>query len=161
MKNTYIAILVLILIIGGLFFFMKSKKTEAPSVNSEESSAINDQKSTDTTTEINSEISTPVGTVSGNVKIGAVKEFTVSGKNFSFSPSLITVKKGDKVKITFNNTEGFHDFKIDEFGVATKQIKSPDVEVLEFTADKVGSFEYYCSVGSHRSMGMKGTLKVE
>ena len=31
----------------------------------------------------------------------------------------------------------------------------------EFTADKVGSFEYYCSVGSHRSMGMKGVLKVE
>jgi len=50
---------------------------------------------------------------------------------------------------------------IDEFGVATKQAQSPDTEVLEFTADKAGSFEYYCSVGTHRAMGMKGTLKVE
>lgn len=92
---------------------------------------------------------------------GTVKEFTITGQNFSFSPSLITVQKGDKVKITFNNIGGFHDFKIDEFGVAAQQAKSPATEVLEFTADKIGSFEYYCSVGTHRAMGMKGTLKVE
>jgi plastocyanin len=91
----------------------------------------------------------------------AVKEFTVTGNNFSFSPNVITVKKGDKVKITFNNTQGFHDFKIDEYGVATKQAQSPDTEVLEFIADKTGAFQYYCSVGSHRKMGMWGTLKVE
>ena len=79
----------------------------------------------------------------------------------SFSPSTIIVKKGDRVKITFKNTQGFHDFKIDEYSVAAAQTKSPAEEVLEFTADKVGTFEYYCSVGSHRAMGMKGTLKVE
>lgn len=90
-----------------------------------------------------------------------VKEFTISGKNFSFEPSLITVNKGDRVKITFENTAGFHDFVIDEYGVATKQAQAPDTEVIEFTADKVGSFEYYCSVGTHRAMGMKGTLKVQ
>ena len=50
---------------------------------------------------------------------------------------------------------------IDEFGVAAKQAQSPNEEVLEFTADKVGSFEYYCSVGTHKAMVMWGTLKVE
>jgi len=90
-----------------------------------------------------------------------VKEFTVSATNFSFTPSLLTVQKGDRVKVTFQNTLGFHDFVIDEYGVATPQTQSPTTSMVEFTADKAGSFEYYCSVGTHRAMGMKGTLKVE
>nr|MBP9748514.1 cytochrome C oxidase subunit II [Candidatus Paceibacterota bacterium] len=73
----------------------------------------------------------------------------------------ISVKKGDKVKIIFKNSAGFHDLVIDEYGVATKQAQAPDTEVLEFTATKTGSFEYYCSVGSHRAMGMVGILTVE
>ena len=53
------------------------------------------------------------------------------------------------------------DFKIDEFGVATKTIKGGEEELVEFVADKVGSFEYYCSIGTHRAMGMWGTLRIE
>jgi plastocyanin len=90
-----------------------------------------------------------------------VKEFNVSGKNFSFEPALITVKKGDTVKITFDNTAGFHDFKIDEFSVATTQASSPDSQTVEFIAGKTGDFEYYCSVGNHRAQGMVGVLRVE
>lgn len=88
------------------------------------------------------------------------KEFTVTGKNFSFTPNALTVKRGDSVKITFKNAGGTHDFKIDEFAVATKRIGTGEQESIEFIADKTGSFEYYCSVGSHRTMGMKGTLTV-
>jgi plastocyanin len=90
-----------------------------------------------------------------------VKEFTVSGSNFKFEPASLKVNKGDKVKITFKNTGGFHDFVIDELDVATKQIQSGQEEVVEFTADEVGMFEYYCSVGNHRAQGMKGTLTVQ
>jgi plastocyanin len=32
---------------------------------------------------------------------------------------------------------------------------------IEFVANKKGKFEYYCSVGEHRAMGMKGNLVVE
>jgi|SRR3989344_2754022 len=134
MKKTYIIIIVLIvLVIGAVLTFGTGDKAEAPVLE----------------TSVKDTTASPV------------KEFTVTGKNFSFSPSLITVKKGDRVKITFENSAGFHDFKIDEFGVATKQTQSPNTEVLEFTANKTGSFQYYCSVGSHRAMGMWGTLKVE
>ncbi len=91
----------------------------------------------------------------------AVKEFAVTGSNFSFAPSTMTVKKGDRVKITFTDAGGNHDLRIDEFGVATKVLKAGGSETVEFTADKTGSFEYYCSVGSHRAMGMKGTLTVQ
>lgn len=90
-----------------------------------------------------------------------VKEFNVTGQNFSFSPIIINVSKGDKVKIIFKNAEGTHDFVIDEFNVATKRLKTGEEETIEFTADKSGTFEYYCSVGSHRVMGMKGSLIVK
>ena len=90
-----------------------------------------------------------------------VKSFTVSGKNFSFSPSTMSVKKGDTVKIIFKNTSGFHDLRIDEFNVATKQIEAGKEDTVQFVADKTGTFEYYCSVGNHRAMGMKGTLTVQ
>ena len=89
-----------------------------------------------------------------------VKVFTITGTNFSFSPTKLSVKKGDKVTITFDNVAGFHDFKIDEFNVASKKISGGGKDVVTFTADKTGTFEYYCSVGQHRQMGMKGTLTV-
>jgi len=36
---------------------------------------------------------------------------------------------------------------------------SPRDQVFLLSPKK--TFEYYCSVGTHRAMGMKGTLKVE
>lgn len=153
MNKTYISIIVLVIIAGFLFFVLKNKKSEAPmppAIETAEESA----QATNTNTETGSEME-------GIVANGEVKEFTVSGDNFSFKPSTITVKKGDKVKITFINSEGFHDWVVDEFGAATKQTQAPTTEIIEFTADKAGSFEYYCSVGSHRAMGMVGTLVVE
>ncbi|KKT09719.1 MAG: Plastocyanin [candidate division WWE3 bacterium GW2011_GWB2_43_22] len=57
--------------------------------------------------------------------------------------------------------EGTHDLRLDEFNVATKLLKAGETDTVEFTADKAGVFEYYCSVGEHRKMGMVGTLTVE
>ncbi|MBX4181317.1 cupredoxin domain-containing protein [Candidatus Parcubacteria bacterium] len=91
----------------------------------------------------------------------SVKEFTVVGKSFSFTPSTLTVKKGDTVRINFQNSGGQHDWRLDEFNAKTKVIGSGQSETIEFVADKTGSFEYYCSVGTHRQMGMRGTLTVE
>ncbi|MES3031719.1 MAG: plastocyanin/azurin family copper-binding protein [Patescibacteria group bacterium] len=153
MKNTYISIIVLVILVaGGMLILGKGKNVEAPA---------GDRNVPVTTMPTSLPPTTTPAPTTSTSNTSPVKEFTVSGNNFSYTPSLITVKKGDRVKITFNNTSGFHDFVIDEYGVATPQTKSPTTEVLEFTADKVGSFQYYCSVGTHRAMGMFGTLKVE
>ncbi len=106
-------------------------------------------------------VSPPEKTTTAPSTNTSVKEFTVNGSNFAFSPTTLIVKKGDKVRIIFKNEGGFHDLKIDEFNVATKKIQGGAQDTVEFTADKVGSFEYYCSIGEHRAMGMKGTLTVE
>lgn len=152
MKNTYISIIVLVIVLaGGWFLVSGNKKAEAPEV----ATGTNDTGAVQNTMPVIGEEG------KGITEVVVVKEFTVSGKNFSFEPSTIKVQKGDKVKIIFKNSQGFHDWVIDEYGVATKQTQAPAEEVLEFVADKAGSFEYYCSVGSHRAMGMKGTLIVE
>ncbi|HEY4513504.1 MAG TPA: cupredoxin domain-containing protein [Candidatus Paceibacterota bacterium] len=158
MKNTYITIIVLVVILIGAWYLLgMNKQAEAPVVGEGENKAVpvntsTDTSSADTILDLNADVKTTVG---------AVKEFTVTGKNFSFSPSVISVKKGDTVKITFKNGDGTHDFKIDEFKVATNVIKTGQEQTVEFVADKTGSFQYYCSIGSHRAMGMWGTLKVE
>ena len=93
--------------------------------------------------------------------VSNIKDFVLTATNFSFSPAEIKVKVGDTVRIKFANAEGFHDFKLDEFNVATKQIQTGISETVEFVASKAGSFQYYCSVGQHRVMGMVGSLIVE
>jgi len=92
---------------------------------------------------------------------GEVKVFEISGENFKFSLGEIKVKEGDRVKIVFTNSGGFHDWVIDEFDVSTPQIETGETVEVEFVADKKGTFEYYCSVGSHRQLGMRGNLVVE
>jgi len=91
----------------------------------------------------------------------ADKTFEIKGLNYTYDVKEIKVKLNDNVKINFTNTEGFHDLKIDELGVATKQIKAGETESVEFVASKVGSFDYYCSVGQHRANGMWGKIIVE
>ena len=99
---------------------------------------------------------------------GAVKEFSmisrmdINGEVMSptFSLSEIRVKKGDTVKITVTNTNGTHDFVLDEFGIQ-KETPLNEPVVIEFVADKVGTFEYYCSKYNHRALGQRGNLIVE
>ncbi len=76
-----------------------------------------------------------------------------------FSVKEIAVKKGDKVRILVKNIKGTHDWVLDEFGVKSETPEG-QVTTIEFTADKVGEFKYYCSKYNHRSLGQEGTLKV-
>jgi len=89
------------------------------------------------------------------------KEISLSAKNYSYDTKEIRVKKGETVKLIFFVTEGFHDVVIDEFGVRTKRLNAGQNETVTFTPDKAGTFAYYCSVGSHRAMGMEGKIVVE
>src|SRR3989344_5304158 len=97
-----------------------------------------------------------------NVKANApVKQFMVTASNFAYDLKNIAKKKGDMVVIVFKSVEGMHDLKIDEFNASTSQLQAGGTQTIKFVADKSGTFEYYCSVNSHRDMGMKGNLVVE
>ena len=95
-----------------------------------------------------------------------IELFVLTGENFKFvqggedNPDLV-VSQGDTVRIEFTSAAGFHDWVVDAFNAATSQVKDPSSTSVEFVADKKGTFEYYCSVGSHRAQGMFGNLVVE
>ncbi len=142
---------VAVLVGGGVWIFSnKDDDTMAPVVNTE-----------DTTMVVETLPATPPATEAGAMEQGSVKKFTVEGSNFKFSPASMKVNKGDTVQITFKNTGGDHDFVIDEFDVKTNTISDGEEEEVEFVADKAGVYEYYCSTGEHRKMGMVGKLTVE
>jgi cytochrome c oxidase subunit 2 len=101
------------------------------------------------------------GLVAGQATSAGFHEFTMTAKKYEFDPSLITVKKGEKVRLIITATDRDHGFKLDAFEI-NQVLKRGDTEIIEFTANKVGSFEFKCSVycgkGHH---GMKGKLVVE
>ena len=153
---------VIAIVLVGAWISMMPQSSEAPTgTNTNNGTQSSGTTTNETLGGITVEITTSTASVSSSVGTGVVKEFTVTAQDYSFTPSKMTVKKGDKVRIIFKNVEGMHDFRIDEFGVAVKRTSGGSQETVEFTADKVGSFEYYCSIGTHRALGMKGTLTVQ
>lgn len=101
------------------------------------------------------------GTPNQATKSADAKEYIVEGSNYTFSPVALTVKKGEKTRIVLKNTGGMHDFVVDELQIRTAVINDGKEDFIEFTPDTAGSFEFYCSVGNHRAMGMKGTIVVQ
>jgi plastocyanin len=89
-----------------------------------------------------------------------VKEITVASKGMTFTTEEIRVRKGDVIRLTFQNGGGTHDWVLDEFDAKTKVIRGGTSETIEFTADQAGTFEFYCSVANHRRMGMVGKFVV-
>lgn len=102
-----------------------------------------------------------------SILTGETVTFELTGENFAFfmngeeAPEL-RVNYGDVVRIEFTSTSGTHDWVVDEFSAATEIVTAADgMTYVEFVADEVGTFEYYCSVGQHRANGMVGNLVVE
>ena len=128
-----------------------SSTTEAVGMPVPESGNVEDAVTTNKEVKKSVEQPVPAKTVS----------IDVTAKNFSFDRAEIRVKKGDTVTVRVTNAEGFHDWVIDEFNAKTPRLSAGGEAAVTFVADKAGTFEYYCSVGSHRQMGMVGKLIVE
>ncbi len=149
--------LALLLIGGGAFFFISNNKNAA--MTADDTNTINQSENST----VNETVTEPTTVMGGEGDVeGSVKTFEVSGAaSFDFDPAEIRVKQGDTVRIVFTSTGGMHDFVIDEFDAKTKILQAEQSETIEFVASEVGTFEYYCSVGNHRQMGMVGNLVVE
>ena len=144
-NNLLISVIVLALIGGAVYFAMSKSQSTAPATTSVSPTAVMEEKPTS----------------EAMIEEGSVKEIVVEGSNFKFVPDTITVKKGEKTRIIFKSAGGMHDFNVDELGIKTKIINAGEEDAAEFTANEVGTFEFYCSIGNHRQMGMKGTLIVQ
>jgi cytochrome c oxidase subunit 2 len=112
-----------------------------------------------------SSLALPTIVVSADKNAGApaqnVREIQVTLRKYEFTPGLLHVKKGERVRLVIAAVDHDHGFKLDEFDINQKVQKGTTV-VVQFTADKAGTFQFRCSTVcglGHR--GMKGSLVVE
>ncbi len=90
-----------------------------------------------------------------------VKEFDVIAKQFEFVPGVITVNQGDLVRLKVKSIDVPHGIGITEFGV-NEGLPTNVERVVEFIADKKGTFTIFCTVYCGDGHGdMKGKLIVQ
>lgn len=158
MKQAVIGLLMVVMV-GGVIYFVNSKMSDSK-VNPPVEMMNNEQSSTTSVTPETSSISSPPGVPSGTTNMD-VKIIDVEAGSFYYKPNIIEVTRGQKVKIVLTAVSMMHDFNIDELGVKMPVVKNGNTGTVEFTADKVGTFEYYCSVGQHRANGQVGKITVK
>jgi plastocyanin len=90
-----------------------------------------------------------------------VREFEIEMSNFVFSKKIINVGLGDKVRINLINTNGFHNFVIDELNINSKIITGGEIEHIEFITTKKGEYEFYSSYKDDKMKGMTGKLFIK
>jgi cytochrome c oxidase subunit 2 len=73
------------------------------------------------------------------------KVIEVKAKKFSYTPNIIKVDKGDRVKIRLISEDVTHGMFIDGYGLETHANPGQD-GYISFTADKTGKFAFRCSV---------------
>jgi len=92
----------------------------------------------------------------------ASREITISGDDYSFAPSTITLKSGEKIRLNFKNEGGvIHNWTIEGEGISTETINPGETDKIVFTAPASGEYKIFCSVPGHRERGMVGTLNAE
>lgn len=138
-KNLLIAagFFLAVIVVG---FFLIPKKVKAPIVNNQVA---------------------PTSASAPTSSSSEVKDFTVLATEFSFSPSIITVDQGDRVRITLQNKGTTpHNLTISGLNQSTGIVNPGSEDTIEFTADTQGSFDFACTVDSHKDKGMIGKIEV-
>ncbi len=119
MKNSTIlvSIVLLVLVVGG-FVFMNSNTSNSNTAT------------------------TPSTIISGETQ-----KVVISEKNSNYYPDTITVKKGQPVEITLDNSVAgcLRSFTIRDLGVS-KYAKTPS-DKITFTPTQKGTFNFACSMG--------------
>ena len=87
------------------------------------------------------------------------KLHTINAGNYYYQPSSLTIEQGDTVK--FVNQGGYHDVAVTAGpeSLSLPACSGPcTIGILVF--NRVGNYDYICTIGSHASQGMVGTIIV-
>jgi cytochrome c oxidase subunit II len=89
------------------------------------------------------------------------EEFKMTARKYSFDPGRITVKRGDRVRLLITAVDHDHGFQLEGYAI-NRLLKKGDTVVIEFNADKAGTFHFQCShFCGLRHYKMGGELVVE
>ncbi len=96
-----------------------------------------------------------------------IKDFTAdivarAPEKGNFSPRLIKVPFGEKVKLRIRNVDTvMHGFAIPALGVDAGELKAGYNKILEFTPQKPGKYDFYCTTWcSEFHLQMRGILEI-
>ena len=89
------------------------------------------------------------------------QDIVIDAFDWGYKPDKVILKKGEPVKLTLTSSDGKHGLGSKELGFNLKA--SPEKpETIEFTPDKVGTFEGDCTVSCGRGhRDMKVTFEVQ
>ncbi len=94
--------------------------------------------------------------------VDEIKEFNVIAKQWEFVPNVIEVNKGDKVRLKVTSVDVTHGIGLPDFGVDSVRLPPNETKIVEFVADKTGTFNtmictVFCGSGHN---DMKGSIVV-
>ncbi len=133
-------------------------------MNKTETTVTNTTSSTNVTTtngNANQSNNTTQTSTNTTTATASIKEINVTAKQWQFDPATIEVSMGDKVKLNVKSMDVTHGFSIPDFNV-NLVLETGKVTTAEFTADKKGEFQFFCTVfcGAGHP-GMKGKIAVK
>lgn len=84
----------------------------------------------------------------------------IDATNWAFTPSIVSVRRGDQVTLRITSLEGTHGFAAPDLGI---DVAVPEGETVEITlpTDNAGTFEFRCSIPCGEGHNdMKGTITI-
>ena len=88
------------------------------------------------------------------------REFTVTARDYNFSPNRVEAQQDDLIKLTVQSADNAYGFTIDDYRVS-KRVPAGGSTVIEFRADRAGTFAFYSNLSNDaRHSQMRGQLIV-
>jgi heme/copper-type cytochrome/quinol oxidase subunit 2 len=75
------------------------------------------------------------------------RDLTLTVAATRFEPTQLEAVQDDLVRITIHSDDTAHSFNVDQYRIA-KRVPAGGTVVVEFRADRVGTFPFYCNLTS-------------
>lgn len=103
--------------------------------------------------------SVPTGTGSSTSSTEA-RIIEIQASNWTFTPSVITAKVGEKVQLKVTNVSGVHGILVKDLGIDLK-LAEGETGTVDLPTDKAGTFSFRCNImcgEGHKDM--TGTITI-
>ena len=88
------------------------------------------------------------------------REFTLTGRDYSFSPNRVEAAQDDLIKLTVQSADVAYGFAIDDYRLS-RRVPAGGSTTIEFRADRPGTFPFYSNLSNDsRHSQMRGQLVV-
>ena len=88
------------------------------------------------------------------------REFTLTARDYSFSPNRVEAMQDDLIKLTVQSADVAYGFAIDDYRLS-RRVPAGGSTTIEFRADRPGTFPFYSNLSNDsRHSQMRGQLVV-